>query len=152
MILFTKVRAEDKDRGDNGRITYHIVTSNDQSHDRFSIDPETGILRTEDMFDREAVSGGADYGVTIKAQDQGSPSLAGFCTFKVKIADVNDNPPVFDFSRYSTSLEESSIIGKKVIQVQVVCILQLSTVVFASINFETTSSLLLFKFYIFFKL
>ena len=48
---------------------------------------------------------------------QGSPSLAGFCTFRVHIGDKNDNPPVFDFPSYSTSLEERSAIGKRVVQV-----------------------------------
>ena len=58
-----------------------------------------------------------DYGVTVKAEDQGSPSLAGFCTFRVKIGDKNDNPPVFDFPDYETSIEEASAIGKRVLQV-----------------------------------
>ena len=48
---------------------------------------------------------------------QGSPSLAGFCTFRVHIGDKNDNPPVFDFPSYTTSIEEGSPIGKRVLQV-----------------------------------
>ena len=75
------------------------------------------MLKTADRFDREAKTGVTDYGVTIKAEDGGSPSLAGFCTFRVKIGDKNDNPPVFDLPAYETSLEEGSIIGKKVLQV-----------------------------------
>ena len=63
-------------------------------------------------------SGVTDYGVTVKAEDQGSPSLAGFCTFRVKIGDKNDNPPVFDFPDYETSIEEASPIGKRVLQVR----------------------------------
>ena len=64
------------------------------------------------------ITGVTDYGVTVKAEDQGSPSLAGFCTFRVKIGDKNDNPPVFDFPDYETSIEEASPIGKRVLQVQ----------------------------------
>ena len=63
-------------------------------------------------------SGVTDYGVTVKAEDQGSPSLAGFCTFRVKIGDKNDNPPVFDFPDYETSIEEASPLGKRVLQVK----------------------------------
>ena len=63
------------------------------------------------------LTGVTDYGVTVKAEDQGSPSLAGFCTFRVKIGDKNDNPPVFDFPDYETSIEEGSAIGKRVMQV-----------------------------------
>ncbi len=66
-----------------------------------------------------ASPGVTDYGVTVKAEDQGSPSLAGFCTFRVKIGDKNDNPPVFDFPDYETSIEEASPIGKRVMQVRI---------------------------------
>lgn len=34
--------------------------------------------------------------VTVKATDQGDPSLEGVCSFTVEITDVNDNPPLFD--------------------------------------------------------
>ena len=54
---------------------------------------------------------------TLTAEDNGRPSLAGFCTFRVKIGDKNDHPPVFDFAQYSTSIEEGSVIGKRVLQV-----------------------------------
>ena len=112
-----RVSAEDLDTGDNGNVTYSLVKSNDQSSDRFTIDAITGILRTAEVFDRELKTGVTDYGVTVRAIDQGRPSLAGFCSFRVKIGDVNDNPPVFDLPDYETSLEENSAIGKRVIQV-----------------------------------
>lgn len=34
--------------------------------------------------------------MTVKATDQGEPSLEGVCSFTVEITDVNDNPPLFD--------------------------------------------------------
>jgi hypothetical protein len=76
------VRAIDLDTGANGNVTYSLVKSTDQSSDRFDIDSSTGIVRTADVFDREAQIGVTDYGVTVKAEDQGSPTLAGFCTFR----------------------------------------------------------------------
>lgn len=75
-----QVKAFDSDTGANGNITYSMVKSNDQSSDRFEVDPITGVVRTADVFDREAQIGVTDYRVTVKAQDQGNPSLAGFCT------------------------------------------------------------------------
>ena len=93
------------------------MRSIDQDSDSFTIEPRTGVLRTAEVFDREAKTGITDYGVTVKAEDHGGPSLAGFCTFRVKIGDTNDQPPVFDSASYKTSLEESSTLGKRVIQV-----------------------------------
>lgn len=34
--------------------------------------------------------------VTVKATDNGDPSLEGVCSFTVEITDINDNPPLFD--------------------------------------------------------
>jgi len=39
--------------------------------------------------------------VTVKAEDMGTPRLAGFCTFRVRIGDRNDNPPVFNLTLLS---------------------------------------------------
>lgn len=47
------------------------------------------------MFDREG-DDGKFVSVTVKATDQGDPSLEGVCSFTVEITDVNDNPPLFD--------------------------------------------------------
>lgn len=47
------------------------------------------------VFDREG-DDGKFVSVTIKATDQGDPSLEGVCSFTVEITDVNDNPPLFD--------------------------------------------------------
>ena len=98
-------------------MTYSLVRSTDQGLDRFDIDPVTGVITSADVFDREAKIGVIDYGLTVKAEDHGSPTLAGFCTFRVKIGDKNDNPPVFNVHEYSTVIEESSPIGRKVKQV-----------------------------------
>ena len=119
MSLLLQVTALDSDTGANGNVTYSLIKSIDQDSDRFTIEPLSGIVRTAEVFNREARTGvsATDYGVTVKAEDQGSPSLAGFCTFRVRIEDKNDNPPVFDFPSYLTSLEESSPIGKRVLQV-----------------------------------
>jgi len=81
--LSPQVNAVDLDTGANGNVTYSLVKSTDQSSDRFDIDPISGIIRTADVFDREAQIGVTDYGVTVKAEDQGSPTLAGFCTFRL---------------------------------------------------------------------
>ncbi|ESN95524.1 hypothetical protein HELRODRAFT_179299 [Helobdella robusta] len=112
-----RVKAVDLDAGQNGKVSYSIVKSNDQSSDKFEINSSTGEIRTSEVFDREAQLGVTDYGITVKAEDEGSQSLAGFCSFRVKIGDKNDNPPVFSLSTYLTSVEEKFPVGKRVKQV-----------------------------------
>lgn len=53
-----KVFAEDKDPGENGRVTYHFKVGNNvvQSTDEFHIDENTGELRTLVSLDRERKS------------------------------------------------------------------------------------------------
>lgn len=124
------MRAVDLDTGSNGNVTYSLVKSNDQTVERFEVERHTGVVRTVDVFDREAQIGVTDYRVTVKAEegegqgrftvkaeDLGTPRLAGFCTFRVRIGDRNDNPPVFNLPHYTTSIEESSPIGRRVKQV-----------------------------------
>ena len=111
-MLSFQIHATDDDTGNNGNITYSIVNFQDAL--KFTIEPNTGVLHTAEVFDREDTT---DYGVTVKAEDQGKPRLAGFCSFRVKIGDINDQAPVFDSVRYSTSIEESSIVGTNIIQV-----------------------------------
>lgn len=49
------------------------------------------------------------YIITITSTFQGQPQpLDTYCTFWVRIGDVNDNPPVFDSPSYTTSISESS--------------------------------------------
>lgn len=59
------------------------------------MDEETGEVSTNKVFDREG-DDGKFVSVTVKATDQGEPSLEGVCSFTVEITDVNDNPPLFD--------------------------------------------------------
>jgi hypothetical protein len=60
------VRAVDLDTGQNGNVTYTLVKSSDQGTDRFEIDGVTGVVRTADVFDREAQIGVTDYRITVK--------------------------------------------------------------------------------------
>ena len=91
-----KVKATDYDTGENSKLTYSLIRFGEQlSFDKFEINPKTGLIFTTDILDRESKFGITDYGVTVKAEDHGSPSLAGFCSFRIKIGDKNDNAPIF---------------------------------------------------------
>uniref|UniRef100_A0A8C5D735 Cadherin domain-containing protein n=1 Tax=Gadus morhua TaxID=8049 RepID=A0A8C5D735_GADMO len=61
-------------------------------------------LVTTEKLDRELIP---DYNITVTARDEGSPPLSSIKTIQVAIADVNDNPPVFDERSYSTYVSEN---------------------------------------------
>ncbi|KAG7262011.1 hypothetical protein CRUP_009008 [Coryphaenoides rupestris] len=65
-------------------------------------------LVTTDKLDREVMP---HYNITITAIDEGSPPLSSFKTVQVSIADVNDNPPVFDEQSYSAYVSENNKAG-----------------------------------------
>lgn len=50
-----RVKAEDADTGDNGKITYHfkVNDSDVQETDEFSIQKDTGEITTKILLDRE---------------------------------------------------------------------------------------------------
>lgn len=56
MIL--TVKAIDRDPGENGRVSYHLKVGNrnTQETEEFSIDQETGELRSKIILDREVKS------------------------------------------------------------------------------------------------
>lgn len=79
-----KVRAVDVDTGSNGNVTYSLVKSNDQTIERFEVERHTGVVRTADVFDREAQIGVTDYRVTVKAEDTRSHRGQGRVTMKTE--------------------------------------------------------------------
>lgn len=98
------VKADDKDRGPNGVVTYGILQSSDQ---HFRIDERTGVVTTAKVFDREG-SDGKLVSITVLAKDQGSTPLDGICSFRVLIEDVNDNSPIFDRKSYHEKLKQQT--------------------------------------------
>ncbi|XP_041845421.1 protocadherin gamma-A4-like [Melanotaenia boesemani] len=62
-------------------------------------------LVTTGHLDRELVS---DYNITITATDEGSPPLSSSKTVQLSVADINDNPPVFEEQSYSAYVAENN--------------------------------------------
>ncbi|XP_061607074.1 protocadherin-16-like isoform X2 [Phyllopteryx taeniolatus] len=104
------VTATDRDSGENGRITYSVMSSTQEG---FYIDPNNGTLfishRAE--FDPERPS----VNVVIEARDGGSPAHSALATVQVQITDVNDNVPVFHQSEYRATVSEDTIPGVTVL-------------------------------------
>ncbi|XP_030621297.1 protocadherin Fat 4-like [Chanos chanos] len=106
------VHVKDSDSGKNGQINCSIDPSLP-----FKIRSSLAnyyTLETDGILDREIVS---EYNITVVAADQGVPSLRKNKTLTIKIADVNDNEPLFDKSIYFAAVGENNAPGLSVTSV-----------------------------------
>lgn len=102
------ILATDDDSGVNGEITY--VVDEDDGDGVFFLNPVTGVFNLTRALDYETQQ---YYILTVRAEDGGGQ----FSTIRAyfNILDVNDNPPVFSMSTYSTSLMENLPLGSTVL-------------------------------------
>ncbi|XP_014253016.1 cadherin-87A [Cimex lectularius] len=93
--LVTTVKAVDGDSGENGRVTYHFKMHNEnvQETEYFTIDENTGEIRSKQPLDREMKS---IYQLVLVAQDHGSPNwFEALRTLTIIVLDSDDNAPIF---------------------------------------------------------
>ena len=93
--------AEDNDLGENAEIRFFIGEGSYQKS--FRIDPFSGILYLQKSLDFEKDQ---SFTLKISATDQGSPKLSDSVTLKVKVTDVNDNPPRFPSTAIVRQVQE----------------------------------------------
>ncbi|XP_076261090.1 DE-cadherin [Rhynchophorus ferrugineus] len=102
----TQVKAEDNDSLEaGGTITYKLV-KREGGRDYYSIDNETGVVRTTMPFDRDEPFRQKEMFLTVQATDNGRPPLSDICSFKVTVTDINDNAPQLDQQVYSAQVAE----------------------------------------------
>ncbi|XP_034086619.1 protocadherin gamma-A11-like [Gymnodraco acuticeps] len=97
------INVQDRDSETNGQVRCSI-----QQHVPFKLVPSIKnyySLVTTGQLDRELVS---DYNITITATDEGSPPLSSSKTVQLSVADINDNPPVFEEQSYSAYVTENN--------------------------------------------
>ncbi|XP_014863718.1 PREDICTED: protocadherin gamma-A12-like [Poecilia mexicana] len=97
------INVQDRDSENNGQVRCSI-----QENVPFKLEPSIKnyySLVTTGHLDRELVSG---YNVTIFATDEGSPPLSSSKTIQLSVADINDNPPVFEEQSYSAYVSENN--------------------------------------------
>ncbi|XP_045887282.1 protocadherin gamma-A11-like [Micropterus dolomieu] len=97
------INVQDRDSESNGQVRCSI-----QQNAPFKLVPSIKnyySLVTTGQLDRELV---ADYNITITATDEGSPPLSSSKTVQLSVADINDNPPVFEEQSYSAYLTENN--------------------------------------------
>lgn len=110
--LVAAILATDDDSGINGEITYTV--SEDDEEGIFFLNPVTGVFNLTRALDYEAQQ---YYILTVRAEDGGGQ----FTTIRVyfNILDINDNPPVFSTTSYSTSLMENLSPGSAILNFSV---------------------------------
>ncbi|XP_034454859.1 protocadherin gamma-A11-like [Hippoglossus hippoglossus] len=97
------INVQDRDSENNRQVRCSI-----QQHVPFKLVPSIKnyySLVTTGQLDRELVS---DYNITITATDEGSPPLSSSKTVQLSVADINDNPPVFEEQSYSAYVTENN--------------------------------------------
>uniref|UniRef100_A0A672YK31 Cadherin domain-containing protein n=1 Tax=Sphaeramia orbicularis TaxID=375764 RepID=A0A672YK31_9TELE len=110
VMQVTATDADDPTYGNSARLVYSIL----QGQPYFSVEPQTGIIRTAlPSMDREARQ---EYDVVIQAKDMGGHmgGLSGTTEVKITLTDVNDNPPKFPQSVYPMSISEDKVPGEEV--------------------------------------
>ncbi|XP_026186760.1 protocadherin gamma-A12-like [Mastacembelus armatus] len=100
------INVQDRDSEKNGQVRCSI-----QQNVPFKLVPSIknyySVVSTGQL-DRELVS---DYNITITATDEGSPPLSSSKSVQLSVADINDNPPVFEEESYSAYVSENNKAG-----------------------------------------
>uniref|UniRef100_A0A1A8CJR1 Cadherin-10 n=1 Tax=Nothobranchius kadleci TaxID=1051664 RepID=A0A1A8CJR1_NOTKA len=110
VIQVTAIDADDATYGNSARVVYSIL----EGQPYFSVDPETGVIKTAlPGMDREVKE---HYQVVIQAKDMAGQmgGLSGTTTVSITLSDVNDNPPRFTKTLYEFRVPESNELGSSV--------------------------------------
>ncbi|XP_029141372.1 cadherin-24 [Protobothrops mucrosquamatus] len=110
VIQVTAHDADDPTYGNSAKLVYTVL----EGLPFFSVDPQTGVIRTATPnMDRETQQ---EFLVVVQAKDMGGHTggLSGSTTVTVTLSDVNDNPPRFPQSSYQFSVVETATPGSAV--------------------------------------
>lgn len=97
---------------------YTIISGNEEGLFELAVISDTSkpllYLKNREQLNREEKG---FYQLNISAQDGGTPPRYGFLQVNITVEDVNDEPPLFDQSDYSTTVNETIPISTSVIKV-----------------------------------
>ncbi|XP_075061477.1 protocadherin gamma-B5-like [Mixophyes fleayi] len=105
-FLVLHLNASDEDEGSNAHITYSFNHIPENARQNFSLDPESGEIRSKGALDFEVTK---NYEMTVEAKDGGG--LVTHCRISIQIVDVNDNQPDIIIKSLAISVPEDSIPG-----------------------------------------
>ena len=87
-----------------GMLTYSLVNNTGT----FSIDSQTGEVKTTVGLDREKIS---SYVIGVRVEDGGNPKKSAETTITVDIEDINDNSPYFNKTSDNVEIPENTIVS-----------------------------------------
>ncbi|XP_074147742.1 protocadherin gamma-B2 isoform X19 [Sminthopsis crassicaudata] len=107
IIALLKIR--DRDSGENGEVMCYL-----QDNIPFKLESSSKNyykLLTKGALDREQIT---EYNITVTATDKGNPPLSTSKTLTLRIADVNDNAPLFLQPFYVSYVPENNPAGASI--------------------------------------
>lgn len=105
-----KIQATDRDSGENGRVTYFIVSGNSDGY--FSLNSSTGELTTLKSLDLESAQAPyPNFTLVVVAKDHGDPQLSSNATYVLMISSVNEFTPQFTSPGLSLPIQEDTAVG-----------------------------------------
>lgn len=108
------VYVNDKDRGDNGKVTCSIAGTS--QHFGFNqISSVTYEVVIKRQLDFELIT---SHNITIECEDNGTPKLKSENTLVVNVVDENDNPPVFTDDMEIVDITENNKVPEIITQVK----------------------------------
>ncbi|XP_038606308.1 cadherin-22 [Tachyglossus aculeatus] len=106
VMQVTASDADDPSYGSSARLVYSLP----EEEGLFTVDADTGMIRTAAELDRETRD---RYELVVRATDMAGQlgGLSGSTTVTVVVTDVDDNPPRFPHKLYQFSVAESAPVG-----------------------------------------
>ncbi|XP_068128027.1 protocadherin gamma-B4-like [Hyperolius riggenbachi] len=113
-FLVLQLNASDNDEGSNAEITYSFSHIAEDARKVFSMDSQTGVVKTIGQLDFETMQ---SYEMAVEAIDGGG--LVAQCTVFIQIVDVNDNAPEIILTSLYTPVSEDVPLGTLVALINV---------------------------------
>lgn len=112
-IQLARIFVSDEDMGEGGMVdcevksqTFEMIRSNDQEF----------LLIVKKILDHESQG---LYKLDISCRDFGNPPLSNILKLTIFVTDLDDNPPVFDKPVYLVELAENSLVGTRILKLDV---------------------------------
>ncbi|KAL7847359.1 hypothetical protein SRHO_G00223390 [Serrasalmus rhombeus] len=108
-----RVQAKDRDSGQNGRLTFHLLPSGGQR--AFSVERGSGEIRLISSLSYDSVP---RYDLQVLARDGGVPQHSSTFTLVVHVQAEDDQGPAFDTLTYRVELKENTPLNTRFLQVR----------------------------------